>query len=257
MTDCPVVMVATPCYGGLVGQHYMLSILKLMDRAPAAGFRVTLSLLGNDALVSRARATLVGAFLDQPQATHLLFVDADISFEPEQVERLLGFDKDFVGALYPVKALDWDRLPERFANNGEPLAQAGLNYVGTFCEGADLKRDGDFATAIYAGGGFQLIRRTVIERMIQAYPETRYGTIHAYPPSSSDNFYALFDCIIDRDSGAYLSEDYAFCRRWRDIGGKIWLDGASRLTHTGPSAFSGNYSFRAAATPGLDIKNRA
>jgi hypothetical protein len=243
-------MVATPCYGGLVGQHYMLSFLKLQRRAPEAGYEVKLSLLGNDSLVSRARSTLVGAFLDDASATHLLFIDADIGFEPDQVERLLAFDRDFVGALYPVKAVDWERLPERFTTTGEGLAQAGLNYVGTFCEGAELRRDGDFATAIYVGGGFQLIRRSVIERMVAAYPDTRYTKVHAYPPSSGDNLYALFDCVIDRETGAYLSEDYAFCRRWRDIGGEIWLDTASRLTHVGPAAFAGDFALRAAATLG-------
>src|SRR5580693_5876690 len=107
----PLIFVATPCFGGMVSQNYMLSVVRLMSYAKSAGFDVALSMVGYDALISRARSTLVAAFLDNPAATHLLFVDADISFEPEQVARLLRFDKEFTGALYPVKSIDWDLIP--------------------------------------------------------------------------------------------------------------------------------------------------
>lgn len=238
-------MLATPCYGGVVTQAYMLSVLELLRHAPNAGFGVTLSLLGYDSLIPRARSTLVAAFLDNPAATHLLFVDADIGFAPAQVERLLRFDKDFTAALYPIKALDWSRLPGR-AVAGEPLQQAGLSYVGTFCHDGERREEGGFATATYAGGGFQLIRRAAIERMTAAYPETRFAKVHNQPggPPPSPNLYALFECRIDPDTGAYLSEDYAFCRRWRAIGGEIWLDTTSRLTHVGPTEFPGDHALR-------------
>ena len=95
----PSILLATPCFGGWVSQNYMLSVIRFMSYARSAGFEVSLSMVGYDALISRARSTLVAAFLDNPAATHLLFVDADISFEPQQVERLLKFDKDFSGAL--------------------------------------------------------------------------------------------------------------------------------------------------------------
>jgi len=102
----PSILLATPCFGGLVSQGYMLSVIRLMSYAKSAGFNVSLSMVGYDALISRARSTLAAAFLDSPAATHLLFVDADISFEAQQVERLLRFDKDFTGALYPLKSID-------------------------------------------------------------------------------------------------------------------------------------------------------
>src|ERR1700679_3240217 len=149
------VFVATPCFGGMVTQPYMLSIIRLMSYAKAAGFEVSLSIVGYDALISRARSTLVAAFLDEPRATHLLFVDADISFEPEQVERFLRFYKEFTGALYPLKTIDWDELPRRCVENGENVRQAAMTYVGTFSPESERKQEGDFATAIYAGGGFQ------------------------------------------------------------------------------------------------------
>jgi hypothetical protein len=247
----PLILVGTPCFGGMVTQNYMLSVIRLMSFAKSAGFDVSLSIVGYDALISRARSTLVAAFLDNPLATHLLFVDADISFEPCQVERLLRFDKDFTGALYPLKSMDWDLIPQRCVERGESLPQAALSYAGTFCHDAERNQEGDFATAIYAGGGFQLIRRSAVEKMIAAYPETHFNRVHILPMSGSrsdapqsPNLFALFDCIIDPETGVYLSEDYSFCLRWRKIGGEIWIDAASKLSHCGPYEFVGDHAPR-------------
>jgi hypothetical protein len=247
----PLILLATPCFGGMVTQSYMLSVVRLMSYAKPAGFGVSLSMVGYDALISRARSTLLASFLDSPAATHLLFVDADIGFEPLQVERLLRFDKDFTGALYPLKSMDWDLVPRRCVERSENVRQAALSYVGTFCSEDERKREGDFATGIYVGGGFQLIRRSALERMIAAYPETHFRSVQSLPMSGSrqnavqsSNLYALFDCIIDPVTGVYLSEDYSFCLRWRKIGGEIWIDAASKLTHTGPYDFVGDHASR-------------
>jgi hypothetical protein len=255
----PLIVIATPCFGGMVSQNYMLSVIRLMNYAKSAGFDVSLNMQGYDALISRARSTLVAAFLDNPKASYLLFVDADIGFEPQQVERLLGLDKEFAGALYPLKSIDWECIPQRCVAGGESVRQAALSYVGTFCPETERKREGDFVTGLYVGGGFQLIRRAALLRMVAAYPETHFTSVHTMPISGirrltppSANLFALFDCIIDPETGAYLSEDYSFCLRWRRIGGEIWIDGASKLTHSGPYEFVGDHASRLQAwTPGV------
>ncbi len=241
----PIVLLATPCYGGLVNQAYMLSVCRLLREAAHNMFTLDLMLLANDALIPRARSTLVAAFMDLPQATHLLFVDADIVFEPEQFYRMLEFDKDFVAGLYPLKTIDWEALPARVVG-GEKLEGAGLSYVGTLLDPAQKKTENGFATAQYAGTGFQLIKRVVFEKLIAAHPELRFKAIHALAREApkSPNLYALFDCMIDPETGVYLSEDYAFCRRWRALGGEIWLDLKSKLTHVGPDHFKGDASLR-------------
>lgn len=241
----PHLVIATPCFGGVVTHTFMLSVMRLQRHLDGLGFGSDVLLLGGDSLISRARAVLVAHFLANPVATHLLFVDADIGFEPEQFTRLYAADRDFAAAFYPLKGTDWAQVPAR-AVAGEPLDRAGLSYVGHLCSGAELQVENGFATAEYAGTGFQLIRRTVFQRMIAAYPETKFRAVHAStneaPPA--DTLYALFDSLIDPSTGTYLSEDYAFCRRWRALGGAVWLDLHSRLTHTGPAAFSGDCSQR-------------
>ncbi|HWK47516.1 MAG TPA: hypothetical protein VNT30_22515 [Stellaceae bacterium] len=212
---------------------------------------MTLALLGEDALITRSRSTILSHFLDHETATHLLFIDADIGFEPEQVQRLLSFDRDFVAAFYPIKAVDWELVAHRMKSNDELFQQAALSYVGTLCTGPEAREEAGFATATYAGGGFQLIKRGAVEKMIAAYPEQKFRSIHVFPRAhqTSENNYALFDCMIDSETGEYLSEDYAFCRRWRDIGGEVWLDLSSRLTHVGTHHFRGDTTVRFRNTP--------
>ena len=223
----------------------MLSIIKLMEGAAGANVAVDLAVMAGDALITRSRSVLVARFLDQPDMTHLLFVDADIVFEPEQVMRMLRFDRDFVAALYPIKSVDWAAVPRRVVA-GEALASAGLTYVGTPLEASEARVEDGFAKARYAGTGLQLIKREVLARLVAAHPELRFRSVHtlagAVPPS--DNLYALFDPLIDADTGEYLSEDYAFCRRWRALGGDIWLDLRSKVTHVGADQFRGDASVR-------------
>lgn len=244
----PFIMVATPCFGRMVHQGYMLSVLQMLQQSDLYGFDMDVVTLGGDALISRARSTLVAHFLNHPRATHLLFIDADISFECGQAARLLRFDREFCAGLYPLKEIDWRAFPLRVAH-GEAIEQAGLSYVGTPCEGPALRRERGFVTGTYAGTGFQMLRRSVFEKMIAAYPELRFKAIDAsLADMPKGNFYAFFESIIHPEDGTYLSEDYSFCHRWRAIGGEIWLDTESKLTHTGNQIFAGDCTRRFAAS---------
>ncbi len=101
-----------------------------------------------------------------------------------------------------------------------------------------------FARVRYAGGGFTMVRRSAIQRMCDAHPELRYSVTHARGITAEEKAmtqrFALFDPIIDRDTGEYLPEDFSFSRRWTDLGGEIWVDLSSRLDHYGPSSFKGD-----------------
>jgi hypothetical protein len=159
---------------------------------------------------------------------------------------MLRFDADVVAGIYPLKMILWDAASVAHAEAGEPIETAALRYVGLPCEGEDFEARDGFVTGVYAGAGFMLIRREVLVRMIAAYPETRYTAAHTQPtPSDSPNQYALFDCMIDPQTGHYLSEDYAFCKRWRSIGGRLWLDTKGELTHVGAHEFAGRPALRA------------
>ena len=230
------IFVATPCFGGQVHQRYMQCVSLLMQYGAAHGIRVSVELLGRESLITRARNMEVSKFMDSETATHLLFIDSDIGFEIRQVLRMLEFDRDVVAGMYPLKIIDWDDEARRRAEAGVPLDYAAIRFVGKPVE--PLAREGAFVEGEYAGAGFMLIKRNVIARMFEAYPNLHYKCAHNCTDTYlSPNQYALFDTMIDEETGEYLSEDYAFCRRWRKLGGKVWLDTESRLVHIG------NYEF--------------
>lgn len=239
----PLVFVATPCFGGMVTTGYMVSIIKLMEYAEQHNFSISLNVLGRDSLITRARNTLVAQFMTMPEATHLMFIDSDITFEPAMVHRMLAFDQDVVGGMYPAKALNWNP-PEKVCRK-EPPQTATLNYVGKFCGRDELQRRGPFATGIYAASGFMMIKRRVIERLIDAYPECAYSSDHVYTPDKTKRkYYAFFECRIDPVTREYLSEDFGFCQLWRALGGKIWLDVEAALVHSGSHDFIGQPALR-------------
>jgi hypothetical protein len=245
------ILIGTPCYGGLVSHLYMQSVIRLMSVAATWDVTFLLGLLAHDSLVPRSRNKIFATFLDQPDITHLFFIDADIAFEPEAVLRMLDFDQDLVAGMYPLKVIHWPQVDKRVKRGeaSDALPQAGLNYVGVPCAGAEREAREGFVTGTYAGTGFMMMKRCVAERMAAGYPETKFKSMQTYPPSQSQspNLYNIFDCQIDPETGTYLSEDFTFCKRWKALGGKIWLDEKTRLTHVGNYAFEGNPATREGA----------
>ena len=246
-------VVATPCFGGQVSSIYAGSIFRL-QRALHAKSNVDLKvqLRDGDALITRARANLVTLFLDDPAATHLLFVDADIGFTPEQVFRLIESGADVVAGVYPIKRINWEKARRALESKRPDVLGASLDYVLEIDDPERVTVVRGFTRVRYAGTGFLMIRRHVLERMC-AHPD--YASLQFFREHSHDaltgspNRFALFDCMIDAKSGTYLSEDFAFCRRWTDIGGEIWADLESNLDHVGPSIFHGDVASQFAAAP--------
>ena len=239
------IVICTPCFGGLVTQGYMLATTNLLMLGIQAGFGVSVELLGFDSLITRSRNTLVARFMDREDATHLLFVDADITFQPAQVARMVRFNQDVVAGMYPLKVRDWSADAIGRIRQGEGLETAPLRYVGAFAEGEDRQEQDGFVTGQYAGTGFMLIRRAALARMMRAYPELRFAAAHDRATQDpSPHQFALFDCMIEPETRHYLSEDYTFCRRWRDMGGQIWLDTQGALIHSGSHDFVGNPAMR-------------
>lgn len=235
----PFLMIATPCYGGQVTVKYLTSVLALQRAAIQRGVTLEFVHLSNASLITHARNRLVSRFLDEPLATHLLFVDADQGFEPDQVFRLLDFGAEVSAAVSPRKALNWEKI-ERAVRDGRPASTAGLDYVVNFKANPNLIVKKGFAQVTVVGTGFMLIARSALLKLRDKHPELRCWVEPADRKSGS--FYGFFDCMIDPESGASLSEDLAFCKRWADAGGEIWVDIQSKLTHTGPTTYYGDLS---------------
>lgn len=236
--------VATPCFAGNVTHVYHTSMMELATAAAARGIGFSAIYTAGDSLITRARNRLVNQFLEQPVWSHLLFIDADIGFTPDQVFRLLDSGHSVVGGIYPVKNIFWDRIAA--APPAAAVRQArSLEYV--VGAGAAPHEDAHgFLSVDYVGTGFLLMARSILERLCVGFPETRYFTEDV---ADKDFFqrssvrsprYALFDTRIDQTTGRYLSEDYAFCALCHEIGEQVWADLTSRLDHVKLSTFCGD-----------------
>ena len=242
------VMIATPCYGGQLSEAYLHGILQTTVKAQQKGIQIHLNTMGNESLITRARNTLVSQFLDfdekEPERfTHLLFIDSDIGFGAENVIRLIESDYDVCAGIYPRKSIDWKSVPKFIKETGEEgLEQKSLGYNLNFAEPLNIKVKKGFTEVLDAATGFMCIKKEVFYKMKKAYPNLKYTSdqIINNERFSSNNCFAFFDCIIDEKRNRYLSEDYAFCRLWQKLGGKIFADVVSPLTHYGTYAFKGN-----------------
>jgi hypothetical protein len=246
MTDQIHLVVATPCFGGQVSSIYASSIFQL-QRAVGAMSNMDLKVLlrDGDALITRARANLMTLFLDDPAATHFLFVDADIGFTPEQVFRLIESGADVVAGVYPIKRVNWDKARRAIETRRPNVPAAALDYVLEINDPDHVAVVNGFTRVRYAGTGFLMIRRHVFEKMCAhpGYAALQFFREHSHDAlAGSRNRFALFECMIDPNSGTYLSEDFAFCKRWTDLGGEIWADLESQLDHVGPTVFRGDVS---------------
>jgi len=246
------IFIATPCYGGQIGEPYFRSMLKLSLLCNKYEIPFTVSTLANESLVTRARNTLVSFFMAHEEATHLFFIDADIEFNPEDLLRMVAYDKPVICGAYPKKAINWESIIKAARNNPEEnsltIEGHSSNYVVNFDYVKD--KDGNNTGNVHikdnliklkdAGTGFMSIKREVIQQMFDAMPELKYRNDLNLDNKYEPFMYALFDTIIDQDTKRYLSEDYTFCRRWQDMGGEIYLDPRTALNHVGHYTFEGN-----------------
>ena len=210
--------IGIPCYGGMVSEPTMTSFLRFTLLASQAKLNWSLDTMVNESLVTRARNNLMAKMMSNKEATHFMFIDADIRFQPESILQMLAYDKEVIGGLYPKKA-----LPVNYVINLKP----------------QTKIQGDIFTVDTMGTGFLLFKRNVYEKLIAAHPECKYvddvGLGKQYEPM----MYSIFDCKID-ERGHYLSEDWLFCRRWQELDGEIWAHSKVLLNHVGHYEYAGD-----------------
>lgn len=237
----PFLYLAVPCYGGQLTLHFVSSLLRLQDACRERGIGVYVDMMGGEALITRGRSRLAAQFLAHPEATHILFIDADIGFAPENVFRLLDADKDVIAAVCPLKKIDWDKVRVAAKADVADLQSAAIGYVVRFLPTPDrsVEVENGMAKVAYGGTGFLMIGRRAMQKIVDAHPELR-AKMGDMGDELAPEAVMVFDTMIEPETGQYLSEDYAFCRRWRDLGGDIWADFEARLTHVGHAAYTGS-----------------
>jgi len=222
--------IGLPCYGGMLNESTMTSILKFVLLATKIGLNWSLDTMVNESLITRGRNNLMAKMMTNKAATHFMFIDSDIRFEADAIFQMLAADKDIIAGAYPKKAY--------------PIA-VNLNLK------AETKIQGPLFTVDTAATGFLMFKRPVYEALIAAHPTTKYVDDVGLGKQFEPFMYAIFDCVID-EKGHYLSEDWTFCRRASKLGYDVWCDGRVVLNHSGTHEFQGNL----ALVSGPSLNNR-
>jgi len=259
----PTLYILTPCYGGTCLVDYMLCLMATIEFFNRIGFPLNIEFCKNDSLVSRARNNLVAKAMSNPATTHILFIDADISWDPLDIIKLVLSNKPLIGGIYPLKRYEWNKLlkdPQNPFNtnvvqsilnrkNSSKLASLisdetaiqsnllkyNVNYLDT-----TLCIENNLAKVRHIATGFMMFKRNVIEQLSMAFHETKYVDDVGFLSGKENDFaFALFDCGVE--DGHYFSEDWMFCHRWSRLGGSIYVEVSINLSHTGQEVYKGSY----------------
>jgi hypothetical protein len=235
------VMLATPMYGGLGNTMYMSSVLQLQDQFFHRDMKLQHCFMMNESLIDRARNGLVHEYLTKSDAEYLLFIDADIQFRAEDVLAMMSYEKEIICGPYPKKHINWPVIIEAVKSGIEDpgvLENLVGEYVFTPLE-PNPKME-EIIKVSEAGTGMMLIERSVFKKLQEAFPENNYVSDHSRDVYSGTEkrMHAFFR--TDIVNGRYLSEDYYFCQKWREVGGDVWLFPWAQTTHYGTFGFRGS-----------------
>lgn len=274
------IFVATPMYGGMCSGMYTRSAIDTTTLAARYGIDLKFFYLFNESLITRARNYLVDEFLRAEQYTHLMFVDSDISWDPNDLISLAALcDEDkhpVIGGPYPKKTIAWEKVRNAVdAGLGDNSPLDLEKYTGDFVfnpTGGNSRISlVEPVDVLETGTGFMMIHRSVFEKFKETYPKYSYKPDHNRTEHFKGDRYihAYFDTIIDNDvwmgegasngSDRYLSEDYMFCQLVRKMGLSVWLCPWMVIQHVGHFVFNGNMKDLGQlqyASHGMDLETR-
>ena len=234
------IMVATPMYGGNCQGMFLKSMIALFDVLRSNGHSVQFIDLYNESLITRARNTLTEEFLRQTTYTHLLFIDADQGFDPVGILKMIQEDVGIIGAPVPMKGIDWERVRHAALSGQQDLSAFTSIFnakitipeeIEKFKENPNQKIEVE-----HVGTGLVLIKREVFETLKEYVKAYRNGQGSLYTIKQGESIYDFWRLEINEWANM-LSEDYTFCKMWRDLGNKVYLAPYVKTTHVGTYIF--------------------
>jgi len=241
------IMVCTPCHSE-VSMHYTQAVLKFQMECMKQNILVSFSLL-KSSLVTQGRNLCVAEFLNhKDNYDYLLFIDSDIDFESNTIFKMIGADKDIIACPYPMKMIDTEKMWLKFKNTDlvktkDDLLRAGYLFPLKLDNKTNINMNHGVIEVSHAPTGCMLIKRKVIEKMIEHYPELKIyqPTIVNSKETAKENFYNLFDTLHDIKTKRFFGEDFGFCQRWTDMGGKVYIYALDYITHVGEHQYCGRF----------------
>ena len=232
-------VIGTPMYGGMCTSEYTQSLLNLSESANKSDVKLTTIFLGNESLIQRGRNTIAHHFMNLPDATHLLFIDADIKFRTEDIVRMIAADKSLIVGPVALKGYDWDVIRQAAVNGEDDIGRTGGVFNINKLPGVDMVDENTPFEVEHGGNAFMMIRRDVFETL---KPHTPIYTNGGVSLPDEVEIYDYFRVEINKDTNHLLSEDYFLCHSYRQLGGKVWCAPWVETGHFGSHLFNGKYS---------------
>jgi glycosyltransferase involved in cell wall biosynthesis len=214
-------------------------MLNLQRKCATKGIQMMLDTTENESLITRARNIAIARFLYKTTAEYFIFIDADIHFQPDAIIRLIESGHDVTVACYPKKVIMWDQAEQAIKTGDDRNIQRLASSLVLNFKYAKSSVVNGYTEVLDGPTGFMCIKRNVIEKMYEHYKKDLM-CVNDHQNRDLDEYCAIFDCMIDPENRRYLSEDYAFCRRWQLMGGTIYADVTTVLGHVGNLRFSGS-----------------
>ena len=232
-------VIGTPMYGGMCTSEYTQSLLNLSESANKSDVKLTTIFLGNESLIQRGRNTVAHHFMNLPDATHLLFIDADIKFRTEDIVRMIAADKSLIVGPVALKGYNWDEIRQAAVNGEDDIGRTGGVFNINKLSGIDMVDENTPFEIEHGGNAFMMIRRDVFETL---KPHTPIYTNGGRSLPDDVEIYDYFRVEINKDTNHLLSEDYFLCHSYRQLGGKVWCAPWVETGHFGSHLFNGKYS---------------
>ena len=232
-------VIGTPMYGGMCTSEYTQSLLNLSESANKSGVKLTTIFLGNESLIQRGRNTVAHHFMNLPDATHLLFIDADIKFRTEDIVKMIQADKSLIIGPVALKGYNWEEIRKAAVNGEDDIGRTGGVFNINHLPGIDMVDENEPFEIEHGGNAFMMIRRDVFETL---KPHTPIYTNGGRSLPDGVEIYDYFRVEINKDTNHLLSEDYFLCHSYRQVGGKVWCAPWVETGHFGSHLFNGKYT---------------
>ena len=245
-------MVATPMYGGQCAGMFARSVADLSALCTQYGIPLQFYFLFNESLITRARNYCCDEFV-RSGADHLMFIDSDIGFNPQDVLALMSLqtlepDKyDIIGGPYPKKCISWEKIKhavDKGVADEDPnvLEKFVGDYVFNPKGGQQTIQISEPCEVLEIGTGFMMVTKGAMKKFADTYPQYLYKPDHVRTEhfDGSRKIMMYFQAEVDPKSERYLSEDYWFCQKAQDAGLKTWFCPWMRMQHVGTYLFGGS-----------------
>lgn len=238
------IFIATPVFGNQLTDSYVVGLLSLVQLLEKEKVSYTINLMSNQSLITRARNKLAAMFMADPRNTHLMFIDADIAFNPSDILKLLDHKKDIAAGAYPKKAIHTDLVKKAVLEEDEDFITAGTAYNLALNQLPGKKNQvrvsGSLVDTLFVGAGFMLIRRNVMRKIISSGSAKKCRDDEEFEKNFGKFYYDIFRATTNPKTKLYLSEDYYFCQLVKKLGYEIWTDTGINLGHAGTYTYWGN-----------------